>query len=116
MGCKRPIVCTPLQTGKFLLNDTGKGCLSSARSDEVESPGRKELARDQLLEHDLIAKVASIFSDHTLTSIPSLSSSPCMRGAPHNGLAALISRMRFRISSARNPEFLEDARRSPSQA
>jgi hypothetical protein len=33
------------------------------------------------------------------TSIPSLSSSPCIRGAPHNGLATLISRMRWRMSA-----------------
>ena len=32
------------------------------------------------------------------TSIPSLSSSPWIRGAPHNGLATLISRIRVRIS------------------
>jgi hypothetical protein len=32
----------------------------------VESPGRKELAQDQLLEHDLIAKVVSTFADHAL--------------------------------------------------
>jgi hypothetical protein len=32
----------------------------------VESPGRKELAQDQWLEHDLIAKVVSTFADHAL--------------------------------------------------
>jgi hypothetical protein len=32
----------------------------------VESPGRKELAQDQLLDHDLIAKVVSTFADHAL--------------------------------------------------
>src|SRR5262245_37754260 len=32
------------------------------------------------------------------TSIPSLSSSPWIRGAPHNGLAMLISRINWRIS------------------
>jgi hypothetical protein len=32
----------------------------------VESPGRKELAQDQLLEHDLAAKVVSTFADHAL--------------------------------------------------
>ena len=42
-------------------------CGSSARSDQVESPGRKELAQDQWLEHDLIAKVVSTFADHALT-------------------------------------------------
>jgi hypothetical protein len=42
---------------------------SSARSDQVESPGRKELAQDQWLEHDLIAKVVSTFADHALNSI-----------------------------------------------
>src|SRR5262245_12012931 len=33
-----------------------------------------------------------------LISIPSLSSSPWMRGAPHNGLALLIRRIKSRIS------------------
>jgi hypothetical protein len=39
---------------------------ASARSDQVESPGRKELAQEQLLEHDLIAKVVSTFADNAL--------------------------------------------------
>jgi hypothetical protein len=39
-----------------------------ARSDQVESPGRKELAQDQLLEHDLAAKVVSTFADHALAA------------------------------------------------
>ncbi|WP_395663471.1 hypothetical protein, partial [Aestuariivirga sp.] len=39
---------------------------TSARSDQVESPGRKELAQDQFLEHDLVAKVVSTFADHAL--------------------------------------------------
>jgi hypothetical protein len=38
----------------------------SARSDQVESPGRKELAQVQWLEHDLAAKVVSTFADHAL--------------------------------------------------
>jgi hypothetical protein len=41
----------------------------SARSDQVESPGRKELAQVQGLEHDLIAKVVSTFADHALVKI-----------------------------------------------
>jgi hypothetical protein len=32
----------------------------------VESPGRKEFAQDQWLEHDLIAKVVSTFGVHAL--------------------------------------------------
>jgi hypothetical protein len=32
----------------------------------VESPGRKELGQDQLLEQDLVAKVVSSFADHAL--------------------------------------------------
>jgi hypothetical protein len=32
-------------------------------------------------------------------SMPSLTSSPCMRGAPHSGLATLISRINCRISA-----------------
>jgi hypothetical protein len=32
----------------------------------VESPGRKELAQVQWLEHDLFAKVVSTFADHAL--------------------------------------------------
>jgi hypothetical protein len=32
----------------------------------VESPGRKELAQDQLLQHDLIAKVVPTFADRAL--------------------------------------------------
>jgi hypothetical protein len=39
---------------------------SNARSDQVETPGREELAQDQLLEHDLVAKVVSTFADHAL--------------------------------------------------
>jgi hypothetical protein len=42
----------------------------SARSDQVESPGRKELAQDQLLEHDLFAKVVSTFGVHALARVP----------------------------------------------
>jgi hypothetical protein len=34
----------------------------------VESPGRKELAQVQLLEHDLFAKVVSTFGDHALAA------------------------------------------------
>src|SRR3979411_1287664 len=34
------------------------------------------------------------------TPIPSLSNSPWIRGAPHSGLAMLISRISFRISGA----------------
>jgi hypothetical protein len=37
-----------------------------ARSGQVKSPGRKERAQDQLLEHDLVAKVGSTFADHAL--------------------------------------------------
>jgi hypothetical protein len=40
-----------------------------ARSDQVESPGRKELAQVQGLEHDLIAKVVSTFGVHALVKI-----------------------------------------------
>jgi hypothetical protein len=36
----------------------------------VESPGRKELAQDQWLEHDLVAKVVSTFADHALARVP----------------------------------------------
>jgi hypothetical protein len=32
----------------------------------VESPGRRERAHDQSLEHDLAAKVVSAFADHAL--------------------------------------------------
>jgi hypothetical protein len=38
----------------------------SARSDQVESPGRKELAQVQWLEHDPFAKVVSTFGVHAL--------------------------------------------------
>jgi hypothetical protein len=37
-----------------------------ARSGQVDSLGRKELAQDQSLEHDLVAKVVSTFADHAL--------------------------------------------------
>jgi hypothetical protein len=40
---------------------------SIARSDQVESPDQKERAQDQLLEHDLLARVVSTFADHALT-------------------------------------------------
>jgi len=43
---------------------------ASARSDQVEPPGRKELAQVQWLEHDLIAKVVSTFADHALKPLP----------------------------------------------
>jgi hypothetical protein len=36
----------------------------------VESPGRKELAQVQWLEHDLFAKVVSTFADHALARVP----------------------------------------------
>jgi hypothetical protein len=36
----------------------------------VDSPGREELAQDQLLEHDLVAKVVSTFADHALERVP----------------------------------------------
>jgi hypothetical protein len=36
----------------------------------VEPPGRKELAQDQLLEHDLAAKVVSTFGDHAPARVP----------------------------------------------
>jgi hypothetical protein len=48
----------------------------SARSDQVESPGRKELAQDQWLEHDLFAKVVSTFADHALGKLISTDSPP----------------------------------------
>jgi hypothetical protein len=35
----------------------------------VETPGRKERAQDQWLEHDLIAKVVSIFAGHALATL-----------------------------------------------
>jgi hypothetical protein len=34
----------------------------------VESPGRKELAQVQWLEHDPFAKVVSTFADHALAA------------------------------------------------
>jgi len=51
-----------------VVNGGVKSChtASRARSDQVESPGRKELAQAQWLEHDLIAKVMSTFADHAL--------------------------------------------------
>jgi hypothetical protein len=47
------------------------------------------------------------------TSIPSLSSSPWMRGAPHNGLARFISRINCRVSvgTAGRPRRLLDFQR-----
>ena len=44
--------------------------VSRARSDQAESPGRKELAPDQRLEHDLVAKVFSTSADHALGQRP----------------------------------------------
>jgi hypothetical protein len=43
----------------------------------VESPGRKELAQVQWLEHDLFAKVVSTFADHALDG-----------GTPHGKVVA----------------------------
>jgi hypothetical protein len=48
---------------------TENGDAARARYDQVESPGRKEPAQDQLLEHDLIAKVVSTFADHALARV-----------------------------------------------
>jgi hypothetical protein len=43
---------------------------AGARSGQVQSPGRKERAQDQLLEHDLFAKVVSTFGVHALGRQP----------------------------------------------
>jgi hypothetical protein len=53
---------------------------TSARSDQVESPGRKELAQVQWLEHDLFAKVVSTFADHALTNQPGPRWCPALSG------------------------------------
>jgi hypothetical protein len=55
------------------------------------------------------------------TSIPSLSSSPWTRGAPHNGLAMLISRINLRISAdsagrpAQRRDFHRQSDRNPAR-
>src|SRR6266702_8896062 len=55
------------------------------------------------------------------TSKPSLSSSPWMRGAPHNGFSALIRRINARRSAAifgrppREPDFQRQYRRKPAR-
>ncbi len=54
-------------------------------------------------------------------SMPSLTSSPCMRGAPHGGLAMLISRISCRISAGtpgrphRGLDFQRQYRRKPAR-
>ena len=56
-----------------------------------------------------------------LTSMPSLSSSPWMRGAPQSGLARLMSRISRRISSGtlglppRRPDFQRQNDRNPTR-
>jgi hypothetical protein len=52
-------------------NEPAANSSISARSDQVDSPGRKELAQEQLLEHDLFAKVVSTFGVHALGKLAS---------------------------------------------
>jgi hypothetical protein len=62
----------------------------------VDSPGRKERAQDQLLEHDSVAKVVSTLADDALTRVPTRWTHLVEKNArKFNGLSMILSQKWF---------------------